>query len=453
MTARSIFGSRRQPVVPVIGPPPLVGQFGGEAGFVFARKLSGEKALPPQEGWIFLPPRRLVHHVLVLGATGSGKTETLLRLAWTVAKRSDVPVFYLDGKGDRENAERFLGLMRDAGRDCRVFPCERFDGWRGGASDVQARLMEIIDYATEGPAAWYRDVAKTVLRLVCHHPEGPPRTAGMVLERMDLDVLRAAHPHDGVAATLSRAQVQQVRLRYDAFFGELHGALNGSWCWEDTTAGYLLLETLRLREETAGLARFLFEDFTQYFSTRKPRQQGCVLIVDEFSSLAAGGGMAARVEKARGYTTSLILAPQVVAGMGGDEEAQRIMGSVETVIAHRVNTPDEIANLAGTRMVPEYSTHIAPDGPTREGSFRLQHQFKVDPQKLRSLDPGVAYVISRGRACMAQILQAPTIRVPLPGVERSSAPVELSEELNNPFPKEKTGSTTTWGFDVSGLPF
>ena len=51
---------------------------------------------------------RLCRHLLVCGATGSGKTETVLRLAWTIAKSFDAPVFYLDGKGDRETAEPLL---------------------------------------------------------------------------------------------------------------------------------------------------------------------------------------------------------------------------------------------------------------------------------------------------------------------------------------------------------
>ena len=80
-----------------------------------------------------------------------------------------------------------------------------------------------------------------------------------------------------------------MRLRYEAFFGQTRGALDGDWAWEDTGAAYLLLDSLALREETAGLARMLFEDFAHYFTARKPRDQFALLIVDEFSSLAQGG--------------------------------------------------------------------------------------------------------------------------------------------------------------------
>jgi hypothetical protein len=397
----------------------LVGEADGERGFALAMRLAGERALPVDRGMVLLSPGRLCRHLLVCGATGSGKTETVLRLAWTVARESDAPVFYLDGKGDRDTAGRFCGLMHDAGRQARVFPNEPFDGWRGQPHEIQGRLMEIIDYSSEGPAAWYRDVAKNVLRLVCEHPDGPPRSSSEALLRMDVEALGQAHKGASALAALNAQQVRQVRLRYEAFFGQTRGALDGDWAWEDTGAAYLLLDSLALREETAGLARMLFEDFAHYFTSRKPRSQFALLIVDEFTALAQGAGMASRIEQARGFNTSLVLAPQVVAGMGDESEAARILGSVETVICHRVNTPEEIIALAGTRKAMEYSTHYAPEGSTGQGSARIQHQFKVEPNKVRALAPGMAYVISCGRAMKIAVLRAPDLGSSLPRPVRS----------------------------------
>lgn len=199
---------------------------------------------------------------------------------------------------------------------------------------------------------------------------------------------------------------------------------------EDTNAAYLLLDTLTLREETDGLARFLLEDFSHYFTMRKPHDRFCVLIVDEFSALAASTGMAGRVEQARGFNTSLILAPQVVAGMGDEQQAERILGSVETVVCHRVNTPERIIALAGTRQQPEYSMHYGPDGESGEGSARIQHQYKINPNKVRALSPGEAYLISRGRAMRAQILTAPHQTLPLP--EPPPEPIAASAGQDSP---------------------
>ena len=406
--------SRRRPQAPAELPDRLLGEAAGERGFTIARRVGGEQALPVDGGLVLLSPARLCRHLLVCGATGSGKTETLLRLAYAVASCSEAPVFYLDGKADGESAERFVGLMTRAGRATRVFPHEPLDGWRGAAHEIHGRLMEVIDYASDGPAAWYRDIAKNVVRLACEHPAGPPRCSRDLLGRIDRDTLAAAHPDCSTLDALSPHQVHQVRLRYEAFFGQARGVFDGDWAWEEEAAAYLLLDSLKLREETAGVARFLFEDFAHYFTTRKPRSRFALLIVDEFSALANAGGMAARIEQARGFNTALVLAPQTVAGMGDRDEAGRILGSVETVVCHRINTPEQIVALAGTRQALDYSSRYTPEGASGHGTTRIRHQFKIDPNRVRALAPGAAYVINCGRAMKVAVLRAPDARSTLP---------------------------------------
>ena len=397
----------------------------GEWGVVLGQRLSGEHALPSVGRALVLSPQRLERHLLVTGATGSGKTETALRVAYAIAHETDAPVFYLDGKGDRQTAQRFCGLMQLAGRVARVFPLQAFDGWRGDAHDVHNRLVEVIDYSSEGPAAWYRDVAKATLMLACTHPDGPPRCSEQLLARLDYRSLATTHGRAGAAGALTADLVRQVKLRYEAFFGSCRGQLDGDWSWEDTDAAYLLVDSLALKDEAGSLARLLFEDFTHFFTTRKPRDRFCVLIVDEFSALAQAGSMASRIEQARGFHTALVLAPQVAAGMGDETEAARILGSVETVICHRVNTPEEIVALAGTRIAIEHSVQYADTGATgvgtarrqHVGTARRQHQYKIDPNRVRSLPTGQAYIISRGKATHARIAQAPLITAALPAVD------------------------------------
>ena len=287
--------------------------------------------------------------------------------------------------------------------------------------------MAIVDYAREGPAAWYRDVAKAVVSLACEHPGGPPRASGELRERLDLQELKRVHGEARALQGLKSSQVDQVRLRYEAVLGETRGALDGNWAWEDTDAAYVLLETLKLNEETANVARFVFEDFAQYFTARKPKGRFCMMIVDEFSALASTPGMAARVEQARNFNTALILAPQVVAGMGGEQETARILGSVETIVCHRVNTPEDLVPLAGTRQMTEYSTRFARGGSTGEGTAIKREQQKIDANKLLSLPPGEAFVISRGRAMQAQILRAPQARAPLPEAPLLQASAALAD--------------------------
>ncbi len=429
-TERGVFGRRRPVAAPPPDPAAITATADGEHGIVLGARLSGERALPAAGRAVVLSPERLVHHLVVMGATGSGKTETALRIAWATAKSSPGPVFFLDGKGDRQTAERFAGLMASAGRTTRVFPDEAIDGWRGDARAIANRLLEVVDYASDGPAAWYRDVAKLTIALVCEHPDGPPASSAQALSRMDLDQLKAAHGPGSAAASLTSEQVRQVRLRYHAFFAHTAGALDGDWSWDETTAGYLLLDSLALKDETAHLSRFLFEDFVHYFTKRKARDQPCLLVVDEFSALAARAGVAERIEQARAFNTSLVLCPQHAAGMGDQDQAARILGSVQTIVCHRINTPEEVIALAGTRKTTEYSLHYGPRATEPEGSARLQHQFNVDPNHVRALPTGAAYVISRGRAMKIQVTRAPDHRQTLP--EPSPAPRRVATPASLP---------------------
>jgi hypothetical protein len=367
----SLLGPRSTPPQARAGAAPatnvLVGEAGGERGFTLAMRLAGERALPVDRGMVLLSPQRLCRHLLVCGATGSGKTETLLRLAWTIARESDTPVFYLDGKGDRETAARFCGLMDDARRQTRVFPNEPFDAWRGQPHEIHGRPMEIIDYTSDGPPRGTATSQRTCSAWCAstptgHHAPQPKHSPGWTPTHSGKHTRDRAPSRPSPHSRSNRCDCATRRSSEKP-----RGALDGTWAWEDTNAAYLLLDSLALKEETAGLTRMIFEDFAHYFTTRKPRHQFALLIVDEFSSLAEGAGMAARIEQARGFNTSLILAPQVVAGMGDETEAARILGSVETVICHRVNTPEDICALAGTRQRTECSTHYATQGATGEG--------------------------------------------------------------------------------------
>jgi hypothetical protein len=44
----------------------------------------------------------------------------------------------------------------------------------------------------------------------------------------------------------------------------------------------------------------------------------------------------------------------------------------------------------------------------------MEQQLTIDPNKVRALDPGMAYLISHGRAMKIQIPRAPALSIPLP---------------------------------------
>lgn len=398
-------------------------------GAVLGRRLSGERALPVDDrGALVFPFADMRRHAVILGASGTGKTVTAMRIAHEVAHKSEAPVFYLDAKGDRGSAERFAGLMREAGRTVRVFPNEPFDAWRGDWRAIVNRLLEVIQFAPEGPAAYYRDLAKTALQLACNHPDGPPRSSAELLARLDYEELLNAHGPNSAVLSLPRDKVSQVRLRYQAFFGQLGAALDGSWSWEDADAAYFLLDSVALGEDTVGAACLLFADFAHYFATRKDHGHPCLLFADEFSAIATASDVAIKVEQARSFNAAMVLVPQTPSGMGSRTQRDRILGSVETMIVHAVNDPAPLAELAGSKGVMEL-THRYEDGVyARQGHARRERRPKVDPDEIRRLATGTAWVIRRGRAAKVAIERAPSgSSVGLPPVEPLDRPLQRAE--------------------------
>ena len=385
---------------------------GAPVGFTLGRHVEGERLLDVRRGRAVMPLDRLAKTVLVVGAPGSGKTETLLALAGGVAACSDWQVFVLDAKGDPSTLRRFGDLMRATGRAPKLFPGEAYDGWRGSGREIASRLVELIDWADEGPAAYYRDISTNLIRLACTVPAGPPKSSSELLERLDRQTLAGLWAGTPTAARVLAFKDEHVlacRARYQAFFDAIDGQLDGSWAFEDAPAGYLLLNELLYGEETTKLARFLLEDFKQYVAARKAQGQRVLLIVDEFSAIATGEDVARVIETVRSYGASFVLAPQAYEGMGGPEAAARIVNAAHTILLHAVPEPDRLVSAAGTRMGIESSIQHDQGRALDLGSAREQHQLRVDPNEVRRLQPGMCFAIGSGQAQKLQI--APTAEV------------------------------------------
>ena len=93
--------------------------------------------------------------------------------------------------------------------------------------------------------------------------------------------------------------------------------------------------------------------------------------------------------------------------MGPRIQRDRILGSVETVIVHALNDPGTLAELGGMKRVIEL-THRYEDGVyARQGHARQERRLKIDPDEIRRLATGAAWVIRRGRAAKVAIERAP----------------------------------------------
>jgi hypothetical protein len=344
---------------------------------------------------------------VLLGASGTGKTETALRLATEAAGALGWQVIYLDAKGDVRTAARFGAAMHAAGkRRVEIFPATHYDGWRGDTTDILNRLLQTQDFTEE----YYQAVAKQLLYLALTLPgrSGPARGANDLLGRLDLATLRTDYegrPEARKLAGIDPKQAHGVFARYDGFFSALGGQLDGNWAFEDVDAAYLLLDGLALKEEAASLGRFLLDDFGHYVSRRKDANRRVLLIVDEFSALALKADAANLSERLRGHGATIFVTSQSYAGLG--EQADRILEAANLLILHRTADPRRLIERAGMQRDIEAIHMVEEDELTGRATLRPRDRFKVDPNHVRALEPGEAFVIAHGRAEWARIAQVP----------------------------------------------
>jgi hypothetical protein len=168
----------------------------------------------------------------------------------------------------------------------------------------------------------------------------------------------------------------------------------------------VLLDGVALGDDTPRLARYLLEDFLHYAAVRKAAGRRALLIVDEFSALRVSNA-AGLLERLRSFGVGVVIASQSVEGIHDDpNERARLLGAASTVIAHRLADPELVAARAGTAKRAERSHQLDPTGATGMGSLRIQETYRIDPNDLCNLPPGVAWITTAGRAakvCVSRV--------------------------------------------------
>ncbi len=380
--------------------------------------LDGEHSASWTSGpWSLLPSD--TSHVVALGASGGGKTQSILRVA--IAHLAlGWQVIVIDGKEEPATAAEFARLAANHARRIGTWPGPHsIDLFRGEAGTQRDRWMAAMNWTEP----YYRSVANSILTLAFDEPTGPPRSAPELLSRLDLAHLKATWsgtPRGPLAAALTPSELQGIRHRTFALLNDLAslGAIpsnttGSSWSWEDSDAAWITLPTSTRPEAAAALGRALLVDAISYLRdpARRRINRPVLLIVEELGALVSADPLTANlvietVERGRSANVRCIVSAQTPEGLGDISDQARLLHGGAAVLAHRMPNPEPVVKLLGTKLDFEASLGVADTGELgAHGSLREQHQWRVHPDVLRQLPIGHALLVHAGQWALVAIAQ------------------------------------------------
>jgi len=401
---------------------------------------AGEPSVPMTASGMGRLPRRAGRHLLIAGATGSGKTVSARR--WLLARilADGVGVLVTDPKGDRGLESDLRAGARLAGRPFVLFDprepgTDRWNPlWSEDTGAVMSRLVAPIQ-AAEGNARYSADLLQIHLGIVAEALRAAglwPASLPLLLDTAQLtayDQLLALVRHAGDEHTELAARMREHRqlitdpagrrdllggtTRLRVIAGETwRTALTpdserGAVCLPDAmgAGAVVLLRTWvdDLPEEAKAITSLFLADAAAS-ALALPEGTEWAALIDEFGgvlSSGAGERAMALMQRARSAGGQVALSTQSVidfaAQTGNPALLDALADNFSAGVFHLQSSPesrDWLARLIGTREVWQLTDRTAGGGSYTEGSGsrRRVREFLVRPDDFRTLGTGEAVI-------------------------------------------------------------
>ncbi|NNC14076.1 hypothetical protein HII28_19635 [Planctomonas sp. JC2975] len=371
--------------------------------------------IDPSGTYAQLPVRSSAVRFLLIAESGTGKT-VFLNSAMQCALTYGWPVFFIDAKGDPEDADALAELAGTFGRTAAINA-----GWNmfsGTSEQVTAKLMRLMPPA-DGANQHYLDEIRGILQAV--QDASPLRSVEDLRERLTNPVpyVRDQYDLDMVNAIVdSRAKISAGERTLQSLLVALRPLERwldaDGWSYDNPRADITIVPLSPADDTQARLGDLLLLDLRNFLTNRLMRRDKSpvLVVVDEFPQLVTGtsdpGDTAGSLyETARSAGVGLGLAAQSPAGLSNDDtRRRRALASGAALIFGRQKDPEDVVKYAGTYMQMESSG--AATGEELK-SARAQHTYVIPPQDVREASDAQFWIIQGGS--MASFRALPNRRV------------------------------------------
>ena len=387
---------------------------------------------------VLLADHELSAHGLILGASGAGKSTTLLTIITEQIRRGR-PVVAIDLKGSPAFAEQLERAAAAAGRRLRVWTPDGPERWNPLAHGNPTELKDKLIATERFTEPHYQRAAERYVQLALQvmveaDPDRAPTLASVVgvMDPKRLGGLTRRLPPERAGAIrdylagLTSDQLSAIRGLASrlAIITESHtGAfLETAGRGPDSTRAPAAAVDLRaalegrevvlfsLNSSTYGklaaqLGTLAVQDLVAAVGARLAggARDLAIVAIDEFSALGSDN-VIALLARGREAGVSVLLATQELADLDRAAHGMRdqVLGNTAIKIAHRQDVPESaraLAQMAGHVKQWERTYHVQPGRfgavDARRSTLRLTDSYAVEPDAIRALAPGDAVLISK----------------------------------------------------------
>ncbi len=386
----------------------------------------------PRGRAVALSDRQLAAHALIVGASGAGKSTTMLSILEAQIRRGR-PVIAIDMKGSPAFAAQLQQAAAATGRGVRIFTPDGPGHWNplahGNATALKDKLIATERFSEPHYQRAAERYVQTVLTVLHARDRTPPSPACLdqvvalmeprrlaaslrdVSEPLAERVLDYLSGLTGDQVSAARGLGTRLALLSESCAGpyltpagppehaiDLRAGLQG---------GDVILFSLNASvygKLAAQLGALAIQDLVSASGYRLAETPGppATIAIDEFSALGSDQVLAL-LARARESGISVLTATQEMADLQRAAPGFRdqVLGIVGVKIAHRQDVPESaemIAKMAGTQWVWEETRHVRGllnpgNGP--RASRRQVERFLVHPNEIKTLPVGHAVALTK----------------------------------------------------------
>ncbi len=361
-------------------------------------------------------------HTLAVGTTGSGKTTTIFNIVHSAVAR-DLPLFYVDGKGDLELANKVRVICAKHNRKFYLFSmvgdsCKYNPLATGGYTAKKDRIIELREWSEDH----YRKISEGYLQTVFKVLEQcninvDIKTLAQYISGPNLSLLARNSNNDELIKTTAKLSEQEKNIQslifeienlanseighlFDCKSGEV---LNLNQAFDENAVVYFCLQPLQFPAYAELLGKLVINDLksliSQQLSIANKNKKKIYTIFDEFS-VFAGDQIVNLINQGRGAGVHAVLATQSLSDIskkGGEDLLGQILNNCNNYIIQRQNNPNDaetLANVIGTRENLEVTAQLN-NKMENVGSVKSVREFAVHPDEIKSLKLGEAFLAKK----------------------------------------------------------